>query len=452
MKWRAPGLAALLAAVVLVGCVVISGQRVTLHYDEASDRLSLLVQYDGVFESASMVSDESLHTLREFVAGSRVMLVDWFGELDPERLSSAAETEKTPPRTRVFLEHLLDELSVRNLGRTRDPDGRVGAAQLVTLDHASAVLRNANAAIGEQLLRERSDSPTLRRLQKAALEDRQWLSLDGHSLVLSFPIEPGEWAGIRRSLLIDLAKEWAEEHEKDARKPEALDPDFVQRLLASGPWSIEQTSEEVVVRVGEREKPSTFRCALRDGYRPNLEEELARLVPGDVDRALADRLLSEPRPTATGTSAREPGRRPLQRSSPSPRGSGASTAGRAPVEVPLGRARDEDPEAGQPSQREPRPPRRPARPPPRRRRRARSWSRSRRAPEVGPPRRNHRPAWSRDETSYSTQEKPKKAIHPSGFIVVSYWSPSRMLSTKSLPVDWTSCEVERPEVSPSGHS
>jgi len=302
MKKRIVGLLALLAlTMALVGCVVLSGQRITMHHDEAADRLSFLIQYDGIFDSEEEVDEKTLEGLREFVSGSQIMLIDWFGHILTDELREEAGESGKPTSEQLFLQGLVENLSVENLGRYRDPDGRVGVAQEVVIEHASAVLRLANALISEELLFDGRDSPMGRRLREAARDDRQWLRLDGHSLVCSFPVDPREWAEIRLSLLKDLVKEWAEREADEDPEPEELDPDWVLRLLSSGPLSIEQTRGEVSVRVGERDRPTTFRIALREGYRPNLEEELVELIAGDVDRALADRLLGGGAESATPT-------------------------------------------------------------------------------------------------------------------------------------------------------
>ncbi len=289
----------LLAALCAVaGCIVLSGQRITIFHDQAADRLTFLIEYDGVFDSMEAAEEDSEEKLRAFLTNGDVMLFDWFGYIEREKLEKELGNPKIPPLLRAFLTVVLENASVKTLGRYRDPEGRVGVAQEVVFEQVSRVIAAANAAINEAiLLDESAPAKDWRRTQErwrvAAQEDRQWLRFEGHAPVFSFPVHPAEWARGAREGLHEIFEEWAESVAEEEPDAKALDPDWFLRLISSGPVSIVQVMDEVTIRAGDPDEPVTFRVHLREGYRPNLEPQVAALVEADLDRAQAQVLLAQ---------------------------------------------------------------------------------------------------------------------------------------------------------------
>ncbi|MBI4879379.1 MAG: hypothetical protein HY812_06920 [Planctomycetes bacterium] len=300
MKTRTWTTAAALLAVLcaVAGCIVLSGQRITIFHDQAADRLTFLVEYDGVFDSKEAAEEGAEEKLRAFLTNGDVLLIDWFGHIQRELMEKTAGEPSTPPLRREFLAVLLENLSVKTLGRYRDPEGRVGVAQEVSFEQVSRVLAAANAAISEGILLDESVPPedwrrTVDRLRAAAKEGRQWLRLEGHSLALAFPVHPAEWARHAREGLLEMFEDWADHNAKEERAAEEADPDWFLRLISSGPVSLLQSMGEVTLRAGDPDGPTTFRVDLREGYRPNLEPQIAALVEADLDRAQAQVLLAQ---------------------------------------------------------------------------------------------------------------------------------------------------------------
>lgn len=290
LKWVA-------AAAVLFffcGCIELTGQRITMRYDQATDRLYVLLQYDGVHNSKEHDAEDAEKSLRDFVANSDVMLFDWFGrfqraviqkELDHPSLDSL-------PRAREFGEKCLASMEVSFLGHYRDPSGRVGAAQMVVLNRASELIAAGNAAISEAFvaMADAEGDEWLRRTfprwRALAARGYQWVALEGHSLVWRCEIDRSELQDLKLSFLHEIAKSMTKDSDDT--------PDyFGERLLAAAPLSLVHSGEQVSVRVGFAGEPVTLRCEWRDDYQSNVEDIVAEIVPTDLDVTLAHHLLND---------------------------------------------------------------------------------------------------------------------------------------------------------------
>ena len=173
----------------------------------------------------------------------------------------------------------------------------------------------ANAAISEAILQQfggKHDpgwAHTQDKLLDAARHDHPWLSFQGHSLCVSFPVHRGEWAtgqtGALVSLLHDIAQ--AAPPPTPGQDPQAkpADPEPWAQLLghiqwlSAAPISYSTTDGQVTLRLGDSAQPSVFRLFVRDAYNPQLEATVTSAVPADLDEAIGRRLLqrgSDPAP------------------------------------------------------------------------------------------------------------------------------------------------------------
>jgi hypothetical protein len=285
----------LLLPILVSGCVVLRGQRLLLVHDEAADRLTAIVCYDGVYDSPAGEHGDAVDRLRQFVASGNVLLFDWWGELKLDQAAAEAAAPDTPPRLSAFLERVARDVDVETLGHYRDVDGRVGAAQEVRVERVSGFLDAANGAISEAVLSGElgPDSETMPAtsalLLDAAGRDHRWLGLEGHAVVVRIPAQADEWRAVERAFLRGFSDEWA----RDERIAEELHRDWATHLLATASLSIEREPELVTLRLGTVDRPTELRVPLRDDYANNLESEVTRLAPLDLDTALAERLLGE---------------------------------------------------------------------------------------------------------------------------------------------------------------
>ena len=91
------------------------------------------------------------------------MLLDWFFHLEKELVIRAVESTRTPPALRRLAEAGL-QIRSRAVGHYRDPQGRIGAMQLLTIDQVSQFVELLNAALNEEILLFREDSHDGRRM------------------------------------------------------------------------------------------------------------------------------------------------------------------------------------------------------------------------------------------------------------------------------------------------
>ncbi len=265
----------------------------------AEDRLRLLVHYDGIHEDKEGEEGTGAGQIAEFVADGDLMLLDWFGHLKMKDVREQASRADTPPALRAFLACMATSVKTATPGHYRDPEGRIGAVQTVEVERASEFLRLANAALNEVVLVAGSAKGpwerTVARMRAGALADRQWIFLEGHSVGISLPAHPAEWARNKAKFVEEMMKEYGK-REEEANA-------FPVQLLAASPISLIESREGVTLRIGEPARPTTLRFRLRKGTGAGLEEAVRGQAPASVDDALADRLLGGKAAAATDVEA-----------------------------------------------------------------------------------------------------------------------------------------------------
>jgi hypothetical protein len=277
-----------LALLAIPACVELDGQRITFRYLTEQDELQILLCYDGIHASNPDETPKAVTQLEGFVSGGDFMLIDWPFHFDLKefRENLAKEGGYTPAQD-AAVRQLLSSVKTTVLGHYRDPDGRIGAAQLVVISKASELLRAINAVISEAVLTGDVDADWVRtatRMLEGAGKKEQWLRFDGHSIVMSVPVHLPEWQrnkGAFISELLDKAREG------DAEDSEAL----IVQLLAMAPMSLVETQGRATLRLGTASHPATYRFRLRDTEKVGLDEAVLKLVPGNLDARIAAALL-----------------------------------------------------------------------------------------------------------------------------------------------------------------
>ena len=293
----------------LPGCLELTGQRLTLRYDAEHDRLLLLICHDGIHEDGDREGQDARRQLADHVEHGDVMFLDWFGRIEREKVSRCAGDEDEPAALRELARTFATSVRSHPIGHYRDPDGRIGAAQLIVVPGAREFVRKANAAVNEALLALadgavprglRADLPrTFALLARGAAAGRQWIGLTQHAVTLSFPVDRAEFARVKAITIQDLLEELRKMQDKRDDDPGALLPGMMLQLLASPGLSYAELGDTVTLTLGGAGSPQTLRFLLRDDYRASLEEAVTASVPRDFDRLVADSLL--------GDTAAEPG-------------------------------------------------------------------------------------------------------------------------------------------------
>ncbi len=286
----------------LGSCVELSGQRITLFYDADKDRLLFLINYDGIHDNIGRNARVGAEQIPAFIRDGDFMLLDWPGHVQMQSVKQFAGSAADAPGALAALAAAAAK-NVRStaVGHYRDPDGRIGAAQLVAISEAKEFVRRANAALNAAILAAtRPDAPpdeapgadirmTVARMRPGALQDRQWVAIEGHSLKFEFPAQPAEWTRLKFNAAKKMCERWAEL--RDQAAPDAENPLLLLQVLTASA-AFQESPDGVIVRLGTPARPSTFRFALRDRYEANLEQTVVENVPEPWDAALARSLLN----------------------------------------------------------------------------------------------------------------------------------------------------------------
>jgi hypothetical protein len=298
-------IALLLAAALLIstGCLELVGQRVTIKHDAAKDELHVLIHYDGIHDSGNNQYGDGAAQVAEAVQNGEFMLFGWPFHIKPKEMKEKfdAEAGNEPPAVRAFGKALFESLEVKSIGFHRDPDGRIGGSQLVTIKNAKAFIKAANGAISATILNPNNGAPpaefvrSIELIKAAAGKDHQWLALDGNAIKVSLPIHPREWAALKAKGLVEIVKEIRNMASADNANKEQDEKNTLRAiaLLTSLPLSYSDTGGMLTVRIGETETPSTIRFENDQAYKANIVDAVEKAAGTDTDAVMAKLMLGE---------------------------------------------------------------------------------------------------------------------------------------------------------------
>jgi len=276
-----------------LSCVELTGQRITWFHDVANDVLHILIHYDGIHD-AKTSSTPGAEQIPEFVKNGDVMLWDWPLHIDMKKLRENLESQDHQKKEAA---RLFTSLKTKPLGYYREPDGRVGGAQLVTLSGVKAFVKGINALISRavqhpDLEKEKDLGRTVERMRAAAKEDFQWIEIRGHAIRFTMPVHPGEWSRKKRTSLESILRKVIRDFKMKKGDAENHLRHLIT-LLTTAPVSYIDEGERVTFVLGLEDRPATWRIMLREEYEPSLEPVVAEAVKVDLDKILADAILDE---------------------------------------------------------------------------------------------------------------------------------------------------------------
>jgi hypothetical protein len=318
---RKPILSVIICAIAaaILGCLEFDEQTVYVEHDRANDRLILIFNYMGLFAGKADTHsdapspkdlDESKKQLAEALAQHTVAVVDtWPFAASVDELRKE-EVEGEPEYLRKRFGWILDEITVRNGGFYTDPSGRLCAAQVVTVEHASRTVPLINRVINGGILYEarKADDLTERIALDHARHGQDWLALKGHALDVSYPMAEADFADGR-----DAFADWLLQAVEDAAKTVRDssggtvddEPDLEGRLVSlrdfvASPILVWHEGDLLRVRLGYESMPSELVVLpVRGDYRPNLAEHVAQTYGLHLDANLARYLLEPDAPAET---------------------------------------------------------------------------------------------------------------------------------------------------------
>lgn len=281
------------------GCVELTGQRIAWFHDAAKDELTILLFYDGVHESSNKTQPGGAEQIPQFVAGGSVMLFDWYGHINMADERRKADDPNLPELERDWA-RLLTSIKTEPVGHYREPDGRVGAAQLITIPKVSEFLGKLNGLINREVVGDATPAAegtplarTQERIRAAAKQGHQWAALDGQAIRVTIPVHPGEWAREKAKGLNSLARHVADALADGADPQNRRELRFAIQALASLPVSYVDRGDSITIVVGTANCSGTLRARIRDEYEPSLEKVLVENVKTDLDAELAAAELHE---------------------------------------------------------------------------------------------------------------------------------------------------------------
>ncbi len=285
---------ALLAA---PGCVELTGQRISWFHDEEKDELLFVVHYDGIHE-ATTDSRKGKEQIPEFVRNGDILFLDWPFHFDMSKLRQTAARAGDDDTEERDWARLLIRLEAAPIGFYREPDGRMGAAQLVRIRKVSEFVDELNrlfstAMAKEEIDADREGARTLQRMKEAAVAGHQWVRLDGQAIRLQSPVHPGEWARFKGQSLQGFVETVLGALGTGGDQTKKTQLRLFMFVLGSAPVSYIDEGDRVEFILGQRAKPSTFRLPIRDEYEPSLEPVVKDTVQTDLDEVLAKALLNE---------------------------------------------------------------------------------------------------------------------------------------------------------------
>jgi len=276
-----------IALLLAPGCVELTGQRISWFYDAPKDELRILIHYDGIHDSGDDQHGKGLEQVRKFVENGDVMFRDWTGHFEMADFREQLQDPNTKPLEKD-LARLVTSIKTEPVGYYREPDGRLGAAQLVTIPKAKAFIRKINALFSRQILEDETNEEDVmtrilgHQLRAAAKKGHQWLTLDGHALRFTLPVHPDEWLRAKGMFL-----------EQAVEDQNTRDIKGLIQAISSVPVSYIESSDRVTFVLGRPNMPSTLRMKLQDEYEPSLENVVVETVKVDLDKALAEILLND---------------------------------------------------------------------------------------------------------------------------------------------------------------
>ena len=305
------------------GCLEFDEQTVYIEHDQANDRLILAFNYMGLFAAkdnghsrAPAVEDmeESRRQLAEAMQLHKFALLDtWPLVLSVQEAREELERpeQDLPADLREHIDRILDEVVVQTAGFYTDAAGRLCAAQVVIINHASRTVPLINRAI-DLAIRENIQepgNPAERIGLERARNGQDWLRLNGHALEGVYPLPEEGLAEFRREfsdeafeLVGEIVEAAAEAVEEDTVEGQA-GTNIRGRVtslcsLVASPILVWHEDDLLRVRFGYCTMPSEIVAlpALGD-YRPNLEEHVAETYGLHLDANLA-RYLLEPEASA----------------------------------------------------------------------------------------------------------------------------------------------------------
>ncbi len=201
-----------------------------------------------------------------------------------------------------MVQQVVKRLETEIVGHYREPNGRVGAAQMVTIKGFKDFLEQCNQVVNIFLNAVDHDKEiesakqtggmwrSLRKIFVAAKAEHSWIKAHGHALRITVPVDRDEWAEVKGDGLVSAIREIVKE---PATPNEQAENEMLWRSLAGMPLSYTEAGDTVTLTLGDPLIPRTIHVHIRDEYNDQLESVVSKHVTTDLDAALRQALLEK---------------------------------------------------------------------------------------------------------------------------------------------------------------
>lgn len=299
------GLGVGLLAAALVGCLDFDEQTLRFEHDEQNDRLVMVINYLGL-HSDKVGGSTAQTQLKDAIKDKTIAFCGnwpWAPSIRElrEKLSGpeAADGIYVPEGARPAALALFQRVRVLNGGFYTDPGGRICGAQVVVIEDAAEAVRLANEVVSaavkdvadDGMPADPAEKVMRELLLQAAAEGHQWLTLDGHSLLVRAPMPERLFDESRRAFL-------AEALDPGKRDLEIYVP-ALQQAFANPVYAWHEDGM-MKVKAGLVTKPSVFVAKPRQGeYAPNMMDHIVESYGLHLDANLARYLVDADAPAGS---------------------------------------------------------------------------------------------------------------------------------------------------------
>jgi hypothetical protein len=226
----------------LSSCIEFESQDLVYHHDEEKDEIRITLNYQGIFgnldkgqntqnnpediATKDRLNLKQISQLESVLEQKRAFFFsNWIFEYDPRTLSEILTKDKPTTERSVFgkpekefIQSLIKEIKVENVGFFRNEKGQLCAAQTLKISNASGIIEQANEVLGRQVkariqeMREERDrkvpnaftAATIDLIETRVRDGFPFIKIQGNLITINLIMTPPDQERISKSTLKDL--------------------------------------------------------------------------------------------------------------------------------------------------------------------------------------------------------------------------------------------------------
>ena len=223
-------------------CIEFEQEKLTYIHDEEKDELRVTLTYEGIFgnldkgqnsqngpndlATEDRLNQKQISQLESVLEQKRAFFFsNWIFEYDQRTLSEILTKDKPTTERSVFgkpekefIQSLIKEIKVENVGFFRNEKGQLCAAQTLKISNASGIIEQANEVLGRQVkariqeMREEIDrkvpnaftAATIDLIETRVRDGFPFIKIQGNLITINLIMTPPDQERISKSTLKDL--------------------------------------------------------------------------------------------------------------------------------------------------------------------------------------------------------------------------------------------------------